>query len=233
MMFDNGDKKQIDLILKNYFTHKDFKGFKYSYENRKFSWSLGEEVKNYKINGLFVNDTQKDYIQLKKLTGSHKEYGAIASFSIEMVIKTGLIAREILRSKFSFIEDMYIFRLYSSNLVKNSFFRNGGTVSFYQNKAVTLENQVYKFIENIEKFFIKPEIMIYTVDNELLEFIDNNYESFKYPFFTKAIVYSHNNENLTEEDLMSLGIKRFSDYKHRKIICDYILNKNTTVANMV
>lgn len=167
------------------------------------------------VTGLFPQGyPEHEVIRLKYLRGTKKRAGAMATLSPELEIKEGTLADCIRLFKLNSPSDPYIFRLYSSSLHRERLFRDGA-ISIYPNSTGELEPAILELIRAIEDYFIHPQCMIYSMDINLLDYIDKNHLLFTYPFLSKLLVYLKHTKHINENEMYALADKRFADYKHR------------------
>lgn len=178
-----------------------------------------------RITGLYpIGFSEDEAIRLKYLRGKMKRVGAVATIFPELEIKEGILADCIRLFKLNSPSDPYVFRLYSSSLLRKRLFRDGA-ISIYSSKE-ELESAVLEVICAIEEYFIRPQCMIYNMDVDLLEYIDKNHSFFTYPFLSKLIIYLRHTKSRDENELYSLAEKRFSDYKYRTQIIRLALTES-------
>lgn len=177
------------------------------------------------ITGLYpIGFSEDEAIRLKYLRGKKKRVGAVATISPEIEIKEGILADCIRLFKLNSPSDPYVFRLYSSSLLRERLFRDGA-ISIYSSKE-ELESAILEVICAIEEYFIHPQRMIYNMNVNLLEYIDKNHSFFTYPFLSKLIIYLRHTKSRDENELYSLADKRFSDYKYRTQIIRLALTES-------
>lgn len=178
-----------------------------------------------RITGLYpIGFSEDEAIRLKYLRGKMKRVGAVATIFPELEIKEGILADCIRLFNLNSPSDPYVFRLYSSSLLRKRLFRDGA-ISIYSSKE-ELESAVLEVICAIEEYFIRPQCMIYNMNVDLLEYIDKNHSFFTYPFLSKLIIYLRHTKSRDENELYSLAEKRFSDYKYRTQIIRLALTES-------
>lgn len=199
-------KKTIEKKLKELLNKSVINDAQFIYSKKGFECSaLGQKT------GL---------VEIKYLTGSHIPYGALTAITISCVIAEGLIWDLMNRLNLSFrksgIFHDFVFRLFSSNLNNEAFFKSHGVIAFYPNDNI--DTKAIALADNIKLFFFNPLSLIATGKPEAITEIVHHPERFGYPATTAMIIYDLNHQpNLFDGFLQQVNKNKLPDAAPNKI----------------